>query len=448
MKDIPVAVVILAAGKGERMRSSRPKVLHEIGGLAMLGHVIATAKALAPARMALVNGAQTPEVADFVKAREPSVALAVQPAPQGTAHAVAQAAPLLEGFNGAVLILYADTPLAPAATLRALCAEIGKGASVAVLGFSPDDPGAYGRIMRDSSGALEAIVEAKDATAQERAIGFCNSGVMAIDAAFLRRRLADIGNDNAKGEYYLTDIVALARADGKSCAVIEAGAEDVSGVNSRAELAAAETAFQRRCRAKAMKGGATLIDPETVYFSFDTSIGKDVTIEPHVFFGPGVSVGDNVRIRAFSHIEGASIAAGAVIGPFARLRPGATIGPHAHVGNFVEVKNATLGENAKANHLSYLGDAEIGAGANIGAGTITCNYDGYGKHKTRIGKNAFIGSNSALVAPVSVGDGAYVGSGSVIVEDVEADDLALGRARQTAIKGWAARFRKSREKKT
>ena len=447
MTNSPIAAVILAAGHGTRMRSARPKVLHEIGGLAMIAHVLNAARALQPERLAVVIGDHAPEVGAVAQQIDAAVDIAVQAPPQGTADAVAKAMPSLEGFAGAVLVLYADTPLVTAETMRALADEIEAGAAVAVLGFTPDLPGAYGRLKLDADGMLAAIVEAKDATPEELEIDLCNSGVMAVDAGFLAARLKDIGNDNAKGEYYLTDIVALARADGCACAVIEADEDEVLGVNSRAELAEAEAIFQGRMRLDAMENGATLADPLTVYFSHDTVLGKDVTVGQNVVFGPGVHIGDNVEIKAFSHLEGARVDAGATIGPFARLRPGAEIGERAKIGNFVEVKKAVVHAGAKVSHLTYIGDAEIGAEANIGAGTITCNYDGYGKHKTVIGAGAFIGSNAALVAPVTIGDGAYVGSGSVITKDVAPDDLAVARGRQTALKGWAARLRKSHEDK-
>ncbi|PQA89650.1 bifunctional UDP-N-acetylglucosamine diphosphorylase/glucosamine-1-phosphate N-acetyltransferase GlmU [Hyphococcus luteus] len=440
MTDLKTAAVILAAGHGTRMKSALPKVMHEIGGRAMIAHVIDGAAALAPERMAVVIGDHAPEVGDFARTVRGDIAVAVQAPPQGTAHAVMQALPALKGFSGAVLVLYADTPLVTPQTLQALAGEIENGAAVAVLGFTPEEPGAYGRLKLDEKGALAAIVEAKDASPEELEITLCNSGVMAIDAAFLMKRLKDIGNDNAKGEYYLTDIVALARADGQPCAVIEADADEVLGVNSRVELAEAEAVFQDRMREAAMAAGATLADPLTVYFSYDTKLGKDVTVGQHVVFGPGVTVADNAEIKPFSHLEGASVAGGASAGPFARLRPGAALKTGAKVGNFVEIKKAVIGDGAKVSHLSYIGDADVGAEANIGAGTITCNYDGYGKFKTVIGKGAFIGSNSALVAPVTIGERAYVGSGSVVTEDVAPGDLALARARQTAIKGWAARF--------
>ena len=447
MKAQKTAAIILAAGHGTRMKSALPKVMHEIGGRAMIAHVIAAANALEPSRMAVVIGDHAPEVGDFAKSVRDGIAVAVQSPPQGTGHAVLQALPALEGFAGAVLVLYADTPLVTPETLHRLAGETGKGAAVAVLGFRPEDPGAYGRLKLDDKGSLAAIVEAKDANEEELEITLCNSGVMAIDAAFLQKRLKDIGNKNAKKEYYLTDIVALARKDRKSCAVIEASADEVLGVNSRVELAEAEAVFQNRMRNKAMEAGATLADPSTVYFSWDTKIGKDVLIGQHVVFGPGVVIADNAEIKPFSHLEGAKVAGKASAGPFARLRPGADLKTGAKVGNFVEIKKAVIGEGAKVSHLTYIGDAEVGAEANIGAGTITCNYDGYNKHKTKIGKGAFIGSNSSLVAPVSIGDGAYVGSGSVVTKDVEPGDLAVARGRQTAIKGWAARFHESHKAK-
>lgn len=445
MSTVDTAAVILAAGHGTRMRSALPKVMHPIGGKAMIAHVISAARALSPKKTVVVIGDHAPEVGDFARTIDDSIGVAVQAPPQGTGHAVIQAMPQLDDFNGAVIILYADTPLVTPQTLEHLVSEVAAGAAVSVLGFTPQDPGAYGRLKRDNAGALAAIVEAKDASAEELAITLCNSGVMAIDSAFLKARLNDIGNDNAKSEYYLTDLVALARADGKICTVVEADENEVLGVNSRVELAVAEQIFQDRMRHSVMEAGATLLDPQTVYFSHDTEIGKDVLIGQHVVFGPGVSIADKVEIKAFSHLEGATVAASAVIGPFARLRPGTEIGTNAKVGNFVEIKKADIADGAKVNHLSYIGDASVGAKTNIGAGTITCNYDGYGKHKTTIGANAFIGSNSALVAPVTIGDGAYVGSGSVITKNVDADDLAVARGRQAAIKGWATRFRKAHE---
>ncbi|MEO1137013.1 MAG: NTP transferase domain-containing protein, partial [Pseudomonadota bacterium] len=342
-----IAAVILAAGHGTRMKSALPKVMHPIGARAMIAHVIDAARALSPQRIAVVIGDHAPAVGEFAKTLDPNISVAVQAPPKGTADAVAQAMPALDGFSGAVLVLYADTPLVTPATLQALAAEISSGAAVAVLGFTPEEPGAYGRLKLDDAGSLAAIVEAKDASPEELEIGLCNSGVMAIDAAFLQARLKDIDANNAKGEYYLTDIAALARKDGKACAVIEAKPDEVLGVNSRAELAAAEAVFQNRMRRNAMENGATLADPSTVYFSWDTKLGEDVVVGQHVVFGPGVRVADNTEIKPFSHLEGASLAAGAAVGPFARLRPGANLGTGAKVGNFVEVKNATLGAGAK-----------------------------------------------------------------------------------------------------
>jgi bifunctional UDP-N-acetylglucosamine pyrophosphorylase/glucosamine-1-phosphate N-acetyltransferase len=440
MNKLALAAVILAAGHGTRMRSAKPKVLHDVGGRSMLAHVMAGARTLGVERVCVVIGDHAPEVGEAARKERADVAIAVQAPPQGTGDAVRKATPSLEGFSGAVLILYADTPLVEAATLEALAARVADGAAVAVLGFSPDDPGAYGRLKIGPDGALDAIIEAKDASPEELEIGFVNSGVMAVASDFLARALPKLTNNNAKKEYYLTDIVAIARAEGLSCAVIEGDEDEVVGVNSRVELAVAEEIFQDRMRLAALEAGVTLIDPSTVYFSHDTTIGADVVIEPNVFFGKGVSVASGARIKAYSHIEGAVIGPKATVGPFARLRPGAALAEGAKVGNFVEVKNADLGAGAKVSHLSYIGDASVGAEANIGAGAITCNYDGYSKHRTNIGAGAFIGSNSALVAPVKIGADAYVGSGSVITKDVADGALAVARGRQSEIPGWATKF--------
>lgn len=437
-----IAVVILAAGQGTRMKSARSKVLHEIGGLSMLGHVMAAAAVLEPARMTVVVGDHAPDVADHARRLRGDIVVAVQSPPRGTGDAVAKATPSLDGFRGVVLILYADTPLIAAPTLRRL-ADRAASSTGAVLGFSPSDPGGYGRLILDGDGALAAIVEAKDASETERTIRLCNSGVMAVDAAFLSRALPKLTPNNAKGEYYLTDIVAISCAEGKPFAVVESGADEVLGVNSRAELAEAEAAFQTRARREAMDAGATLIDPGSVYFAHDTQLGRDVVVEPGVFFGPGVVVEEGATIRAYSHLEGARIGKGSIVGPFARLRPGAVLAEDCRVGNFVEVKKSSLARGAKANHLAYLGDASVGEGANIGAGVITCNYDGYRKHRTEIGAGAFIGSNSSLVAPATIGEGAYVGSGSVITKPVAPGDLAVARGRQAEIKGWAEKFRRA-----
>ncbi|HYC63444.1 MAG TPA: bifunctional UDP-N-acetylglucosamine diphosphorylase/glucosamine-1-phosphate N-acetyltransferase GlmU, partial [Reyranellaceae bacterium] len=364
-----------------------------------------------------------------------------QAARKGTGHAVRMAKDALSGCAGPVVVVFGDTPLISSATLQKLAAGVAAGQAVMVAGMRPSEPGAYGRLVLAADGTLERIVEAKDATAEERAIGLCNAGAMALDGQRMWDLLAQIRPDNAKGEYYLTDVVGLARAQGLRCGVIEAAAEEAVGVNSRLELAEVEALFQARMRREAMLGGATLVDPASVWFSHDTVLGRDVVVGPCVVFGPGVVVGDNVAIKGFCHLEGTTIDAGAQVGPFARLRPGASIGADAHVGNFVEIKAALIGAGAKVNHLSYVGDAEVGSRANVGAGTITCNYDGFVKARTKIGAGAFIGSNTALVAPVSVGDGAIVAAGSVITADVAADALAVARGRQEEKPGWAARFR-------
>lgn len=436
-----VAVVILAAGKGTRMKSDLHKVLHPLAGRPMLLHLIASVEALDPARTVVVVGAGRDQVERAVASH--GVAIAHQAEQLGTGHAVAQAEQALAGFTGDVLILYGDVPLVTSATMRRLLDRLHApdAPATVVLGFRPVDPGAYGRVIAEADGRIRKMVEYKDASAEERAETLCNSGLMAVRAADLFALLARVENDNAAGEYYLPDIVMLAARDGRASAVIETDAREVTGVNSRGELAALEAEWQRDRRHRAMAEGATLVAPETVWFAHDTVLGRDVTIEPNVVFGPGVRVADGVTIRGFSHIEGAVIETGAIVGPFARLRPGAVLEQDSHVGNFVELKAARLGRGAKANHLTYLGDAEIGAGSNVGAGTITCNYDGYFKHKTLIGEGAFIGSNSALVAPVSIGAGAIIGAGSVITRDVDADALALTRAVQESKTGWARRFR-------
>lgn len=435
----PVACIVLAAGLGTRLRSNRPKVLHEAAGRSLLGHVLAGAEALQPERIIVVTGPDMPGVAEAARPHE----TCVQPQRLGTADAVKAARSALGTYGGTVLVLYGDSPLITSETLKRLVAvrEGDAPPAVAVMGVELNRPGAYGRLVRDEAGDLARIVEASDASETERAITLCNSGIMAFDGRTLFERLDAIGNDNAKGEYYLTDMVALARASGERCAVVEGQPEECLGVNSRADLAAVEAAFQQRLRTAAMAGGATLQDPASTYFAVDTCLGRDVTIEPHVYFGLGVSVADGAVIRGFSHLEGVSVGAGARIGPFARLRPGTKIGQNAHIGNFVEAKNAAFDEGAKANHLSYIGDASIGAGANIGAGTITCNYDGFLKHRTEIGAGAFIGSNTALVAPVSIGDGANIAAGSVITDAVPEHALGVARGRQRTIEGWAEEYR-------
>ncbi|HVO17349.1 MAG TPA: bifunctional UDP-N-acetylglucosamine diphosphorylase/glucosamine-1-phosphate N-acetyltransferase GlmU [Alphaproteobacteria bacterium] len=440
-----IAAVVLAAGKGTRMKSDLPKVLHPLAGRPMVHHVLDAVAALKPARQVVVVG---PDMDALVEAVAP-LSTAIQERQLGTADAVKAARAALADFSGTVLVLYGDTPLLSPATLEALveARSFRPEPSVVVLGFRPADPAAYGRLIVGTDGRLEAIVEAGDATPAERAVGLCNSGVMAIDGRHLFVLLDAIGSDNAKREFYLTDIVKLARARGLVCRHVEADAAELMGVNSRAELAQAEAVLQARLRRAAMDAGATLLDPATTWFSHDTRLGRDVTVGPSVVFGPGVSVGDRVEIRAFCHLEGAVVEDDAIVGPFARLRPGARIGRGAHVGNFVEIKNAALEAGAKANHLSYIGDARVGAAANVGAGTITCNYDGFVKAHTDIGRGAFIGSNTALVAPVKIGDNAIVGAGSVIVDDVPADALAVARGAQKTVKGGATRFRAGRRAK-
>ncbi|AQR75509.1 bifunctional UDP-N-acetylglucosamine diphosphorylase/glucosamine-1-phosphate N-acetyltransferase GlmU [Sphingomonas sp. LM7] len=436
-----IAAIILAAGKGTRMKSDTHKVLHPIAGRPMLLHLIDSVAALNPARTVVVVGAGREQVEAAVA---PHGADTAHQAEQlGTGHAVRMAEESLAGFDGDVLILYGDVPLVSTATMRRMLERLhGADAPAAVvLGFRPDDPGAYGRVIADGQGHIVKMVEFKDASAEERAETLCNSGLMAVAGTDLFALLAEVTNANAAGEYYLPDIVMLAAAAGRHSAVIETDAYEVTGVNSRSELAALEAEWQHARRAKAMADGATLIAPETVWFAHDTRLGRDVLVEPNVFFGPGVEVADKVTIHAFSHIEGAQIASGAVVGPYARLRPGTVLGEDAKVGNFVEIKKAVLGKGAKANHLTYLGDAEVGAGANIGAGTITCNYDGFFKYRTNIGEGAFVGSNSALVAPVSIGKDATVAAGSVVTRDVEPGALGLARARQEVKPGWGHAFR-------
>jgi bifunctional UDP-N-acetylglucosamine pyrophosphorylase/glucosamine-1-phosphate N-acetyltransferase len=438
MAQEQIAVIVLAAGMGTRMKSSLPKVMHRLADRPMVNHLLDTVQALMPERVMAVIGPDMDMVAAAV-APHPTV---VQVDRLGTGHAVAQAKTALTDFSGTVLVLYGDTPLLSADSLKAMldCRCGPSHPAVVVLGFRPVDPGQYGRLLVGADG-LEAIVEYKDATAVQRAVTLCNSGVMAVDGARLFGWIDRLSNDNAKGEYYLTDIVALARADGLACGFVEGDEEELLGVNSRVELAAAEAIVQNRLRLVAMEQGATLTDPASVHFAWDTRLGQDVVVGPHVVFGPGVTVGDRVEIRSFCHLEGANVASDAIIGPFARLRPGAIVGDNAHVGNFVEIKNATLESGAKVNHLTYVGDARIGAGANVGAGTITCNYDGFSKSFTDVGAGAFIGSNSSLVAPVKIGEGAVIGAGSVITKEVAPGALAVARGSQMELSGWATRFR-------
>ncbi|MDA0707800.1 MAG: bifunctional UDP-N-acetylglucosamine diphosphorylase/glucosamine-1-phosphate N-acetyltransferase GlmU [Proteobacteria bacterium] len=446
MTNSEIAIIILAAGKGTRMKSNIHKVLHPLGGRPMLHHLLDTIANLNPTRKVIVVGADKEQVKNSVG----SVAEIVVQEPQhGTGHAVQVTKKAMAGFNGDVLILYGDVPLICEKTMqKMLSARKGtNSASVVVLGFRVDDPKAYGRLKVNKNGNLDAIVEHKDANDEERAITLCNSGIMAIDGQKLYGLLDALDNNNAANEYYLTDIVKIANSKGLRCAVVETSAQEVMGINSRSELAEAEAIFQNTKRESFMTEGVTLQDPTSVYFSYDTKIGKDVTIAPNVYFGSGVEIDDTVTIHAFCHIEGAKIRSGASIGPYARLRPAADIGEDAKVGNFVEIKKSKIEKGAKISHLSYIGDATIGENANVGAGTITCNYDGYFKYKTEIGAGAFIGSNTSLVAPVKIGAGAIIGAGSVITKDTDQDALALTRSTQKQIGGWAADFRNKQKKK-
>ncbi|MBB5685527.1 bifunctional UDP-N-acetylglucosamine diphosphorylase/glucosamine-1-phosphate N-acetyltransferase GlmU [Sphingobium boeckii] len=437
----PVAAIILAAGQGTRMKSDMHKVLHPIAGRPMLHHLLGSVAKLAPAETVVVVGAGREQIEASLAGS--AVKFAVQAEQLGTGHAVQQAEAALAGFDGDVLILYGDVPLVSDGTMARMIARLHAqdAPAAVVLGFRPADPAAYGRIVADADGGITKMVEYKDASAEERTVDLCNSGLMAVRAADLFGLLGRVKNENAAGEYYLPDIVMLAAADSRTSAVIETDAWEVAGVNSRAELAGVEAAWQRQRRGEMMAAGVTLIAPDTVWFAHDTAIGRDVVIEPYVFFGPGVTIAEQAVIHGFSHIEGATIGQGAEVGPYARLRPGAVMGKKSKVGNFVEMKKAVLGPGAKANHLTYLGDADVGAGANIGAGTITCNYDGFFKYRTEIGAGAFIGSNSALVAPVKIGENAIVAAGSVVTKDVAADSLALVRPPQEEKAGWAKRFR-------
>ena len=439
--DPPRAVVVLAAGQGTRMRSPTPKVLHGLGGRTMLDRAVDVAESLDAQRTVVVVGAHSPEVAAHARRRLGDAGVAVQDPPLGTGHAVRAAEMALRDFQGDLVVTYADTPLLDAEAIEPLFAARRAGAALAVLGFEAETPGAYGRLVLGPDGGLDRIVEAGDATAHELSISLCNSGIIAAPSALMFELLAEVRDANAKGEYYLTDVVGLARRRGLSVACVTTEEARVLGVNSQGELAAAEGVWQHGRREQAMAAGVAMPAPQTVIFAHDTVVDGGAVIEPHVVFALGVTVRSGAVIRAFSHLEGCEVLSGAIVGPYARLRPGARIGEGAHVGNFVEVKNVTLGEGAKANHLAYLGDGEVGARANIGAGTIFCNYDGFAKHRTVIGEGAFVGSDTALVAPVRIGAGAMTGSGSVITRDVADDALALERSPQVEKPGWAARFR-------
>jgi bifunctional UDP-N-acetylglucosamine pyrophosphorylase/glucosamine-1-phosphate N-acetyltransferase len=441
------ACVILAAGQGTRMKSPLPKVLHKVGGRTMLDRAIDAAQALGCKRIVVVVGAHSPAVGEHVRKRLGEGSTALQDPPLGTGHAVLAAKDALNGFDGDVLITYADVPLLGAAAIEPLFELRGEGCDVAVLGFEAKDPGAYGRLVMGKNGDLLSIVEAKDASAAERSVKSCNSGVMVAPAELLFELLAKVGNQNAKDEYYLTDVVGLARGAGFATRAAFASEEDVMGVNAQSELAEAETIFQTRVRTRLMAEGVSMTAPDTVFFSWDSVVAGGVRLEPNVVLAPGVTLETGVWVRSFSHLEGCVVRANAQVGPFARLRPGADIGAAAHIGNFVEVKNVTVGPGAKANHLSYLGDGEVGAKANIGAGTIFCNYDGFEKARTVVGARAFVGSNASLVAPVTIGAGAYVGSGSVVTKDVPPDALVIERNAQVEKPGWAARFRDAKHAK-
>ncbi len=441
------AVVILAAGQGTRMRSDTHKVLHPIAGRPLLLHLLDAVNSLGASRRVVVVGKGRDQVEQKLDGH--LVSVAHQAEQKGTGHAVLQAQAALADYDGAVLVLYGDTPFVEAATLERMLQRLDgdDGPGIVVLASEPADPAAYGRIILGEGDRIAKMVEYRDATPEERAVRLCNSGMMALRNRDLFRWLGEVGNDNAAGEYYLPDVVNIAAGEGRDAVVIVGDPYETAGVNSRAELAHLELEWQRRRREQVLHEGATLIDPESVWFAYDTRLGRDVTVEPHVVFGPGVKVADGATIKAFSHIEGAEIGARAAVGPFARIRPGTSLAEDSKVGNFVELKKASVGRGGKVNHLSYVGDAEVGERANIGAGTITCNYDGFGKHRTVIGAGAFIGSNTALVAPVAIGAGAVVGAGSVITSDVEADSLALERSEQQGVAGWARRFRERMTRK-
>jgi bifunctional UDP-N-acetylglucosamine pyrophosphorylase/glucosamine-1-phosphate N-acetyltransferase len=435
------ALIVLAAGMGTRMKSALPKVLHQAANRSLLGHVLSAARSVNPQQAVVVTGPDTPAVGQEARRYFEGADIAFQADRLGTAHAVSMAKDALSGFEGTVIVLYGDVPLIQSGTISAMASAVGASSPMAVLGFEAAVPTGYGRLIRSAAGHVTAIREELDASPEERKIKLCNSGIISISSKLLWELLAKVDNKNAKGEYYLTDLVELANAAGHPVELRICPESEVMGVNTRMQLAEVEAHLQASYRLKAMTGGATLVAPETVFFSADTKIGTDVLIEPNAVIGPGVEIGNNVSILAFSHLEGAKIADGARIGPYARLRPGARIGADAHVGNFVEIKNAEIGQGAKANHLTYIGDARVGAKSNIGAGTITCNYDGYEKHLTDIGSEVFVGSNTALVAPVKIGDGSNIGAGSVITKDVPANALALTRPALEVREGWATKYR-------
>ena len=445
MTKTEIAIVVLAAGKGTRMRSNLPKVMHRVAGRSMLGHVLSVANSLNPSQTVVIHGPDMENVQAEAKCFVPHCAFAEQKERLGTGHAVGMAKAALQDFTGTILVLYADVPLIQEASVSALAAAVNDQQPMAVLGFAAAHPMGYGRLLQNHVGAIQAIREELDTSPQEKLITLCNSGVIAISATKLWETLPRIKNSNAKAEYYLTDLVELLANDNQAVGLVTCAECDVAGVNDRLQLSGIEAEMQKRYRTNAMLNGATLLDPATTYFSADTKLGSDVIVEPFVFFGNDVTVGDDVHILAHCHLEGTTIAKGAKIGPYARLRPGAEIGVDAHIGNFVEIKKAKIGKGAKANHLSYIGDAIVGAGSNIGAGTITCNYDGYEKHLTEIGENVFVGSNTALVAPVKIGAGANIAAGSVVSADVPADALAITRPPLEIKDGWAKRYRAAKQ---
>lgn len=438
-RKVPLAAVVLAAGKGTRMKSALPKVLHPVAGEPILGHILRTLQKLGAAPLVVVVGAQQDNIATYAKSF--GAAIGIQDPPQGTGDAARSAMPALEGFAGDVMVLYGDNPLLTEETLGKLLAARAAGADLALMGFKPADPTPYGKLIQLPNGDLDAIVENRDASPEQKKIGFVNAGGFLLDAKLLRTLVGELNNTNAQNEYYLTDIVVGARKRSLRCVAVEVPAEDVLGINSRVELALVEGIMQHRLRERAMLDGVTMTDPASVFLSSDTKFGRDVVIGPNVVFGAKVKVADNVTIKPFCHFEDCTIGEGAIIGPYARLRPGAQIGRDVHIGNFVEIKKAVIEDGAKANHLAYIGDARVGARSNIGAGTITCNYDGFDKHFTDIGEEVFIGSNSALVAPVTIGNGAMVGAGSVITKSVDPHALAVERAEQRQVDGYAEKFR-------
>jgi len=432
--------IVLAAGLGTRMRSALPKVLHEIGGLPLVGHVLKTLETAGVDRVATVVGPDMQKLEEIVSGLVPGSKCFVQTDRLGTAHAALAARPAMGQEADDVLVLFGDTPLVTSETIGQVRGQLASGADVVVVGFEAEDPHGYGRLLMDGDKLL-AIREEKDASSDEKLVRFCNSGIMGFSGKIAEKVIAAIGNENAKQEYYLTDAVEIASSQGLTVRAVTATEDEVQGINTRAQLARCEAVFQNRMRKRAMDEGVTLQAPGTVHFSHDTVLAEDVVVEPHVVFGPGVKVQTGARIRAFSHLEGAKVGAGSTVGPYARLRPGASLSPETHIGNFVEIKNATIGHGAKVNHLSYIGDASVGSSSNIGAGTITCNYDGFSKHRTEIGANSFVGSNSTLVAPVSLGQGTYVGAGSTVTESTPSDALVIGRGRQVVKEGRAKSLR-------